>query len=937
MATSIQSSFAKGEIGPQLFGRVDTQMYTAALRTARNVVVRSTGGACNRAGLLWVGPVRDHTYAPRLVQFQFKTSDAYELEFGDFYLRVIRGDGHVTETPGNITAISNSNPCSITQPMHGYVTGDEIFLDGATGMVRLNGRRILATVTGPNSYDAHDQVTFAPIDSTSFGTYTGNGTGARVYTAASPYAIADLPQVKFVQSADVMTLTHTSYPPYQLRRTGDASWTFAVPAFEPSMDFPLNQTVTVNGSAGSTTRSYRVTATDAETGEESLPALNATAKSITGASQANPCIIIAPAHGLTGLDEFQVDLIVGMTELNGRRFVAASVTTNTITLQGEDATAYGTYASGGIIRQTFVRITNGNATANDTIAFLKVDGADHYSLYLNQNGVYGWLGDTNTLTFTNSNIAPENSISPPASRNPFIGAGNYPGAVSFYEQRMVFANTTNRPDTEFFSRVAAYTNMSTSSPGQDDDAITATLNSQEVNEIRHFLPGTDLLVLTSGGEWQVNAGQDSFFSSTTLKQFPQSSFGCSHTRPLVIGRTGLYVTENRVQIRTLTWNWQVNGYQGEDLTVLAPHLFEKYQIKDMALAKYPDPIVHVVRDDGQVCCMTYNQEQQMVAWTRWDTNGKFEQVSALRHSPSEIDEAVYFVVRRRINGNIVRYIERTHSRRFDDVRDCFFVDAGISYDNPIPITGVSNDSNTIVTAPDHGLTTGSLVDFFDIVFETTMDNLGNEIIPDQMNYRRFQVGNTTEDTFELLHEDGTLVNSIAWAVYLEGGVVRFAAQTISGLDHLEGQQVVALADGDVIKGLTVTNGSLTLSRRFGRVHIGLPFVSDIETLDIDAPEPGGGTSQGAFKKVADLTIRFEKSRGLLYGPSVVPERGALQTDLYEIKDREFETFGSPTNLTTGDKFVTMSPDWNTNGRIFIRQINPLPMHILAVIPNRNEE
>src|SRR5665213_118161 len=119
MPLTIQPSFAHGEIAPGLYGRVDTAMYQSGLRTARNVTIRAYGGASNRPGLSFVGPVRDHAYDPRLIKFSFSAYDHLMLEFGDYYMRVMSGDAHVTEAPAAITGVTHANPAVVSQTAHG--------------------------------------------------------------------------------------------------------------------------------------------------------------------------------------------------------------------------------------------------------------------------------------------------------------------------------------------------------------------------------------------------------------------------------------------------------------------------------------------------------------------------------------------------------------------------------------------------------------------------------------------------------------------------------------------------------------------------------------------------------------------------------------------------------------------------------------------------
>lgn len=850
MAQAPQFSTAKGEIAPEVYGRIDTAAYGSALATARNVVVRAFGSIYNRPGLTFIGPVKDHTKPPRIIQFQFNTSDTYLLEFGNLYMRVIRNDAHVTETPKTITAVTAANPPVVTSAAHGFSNGDEVFVTGVVGMTRLNGRRFNVKNVTTNTFTLADQVTSVDINATAYAAYVSGGTAARIYTIVTPYTIDGTSNdmlIKFVQSADTMTMVNALVAPQELKRSGHAAWAFTTPTFAPSIAAPA--TLTVGAGGGAVTRNYAVTASAAVTFEESLPTLQTT--------------------------------------------------------------------------------TTGATPSADVLSWPAVTGAAKYSIYLQQNGVYGWLGDSDTLTFTNGNLAPDLTTSPPAARNPFVGAGNYPGAVSYYQQRRVFGGSLNAPDTTWYSQVASAANMSSSSPVQADDAITAALNSRQVNDIRHLVPGDDLLIYTSGSEWQVNSGTDSSFSATTLKQHPQSAWGCSQLPPIVVGKTILYVVENGASVRSMGFSWQVNGYTGDDVSLLSSHLFERYNIVDWTFARSPDPVAHVVRSDGQACAMTFNQEQQMVAWTRWDTRGKFERVASLRHPSTEIDEPVYFVVKRVINGNIVRYIERTHSRRFFDIRDAFFVDAGISYDSPVTVTGVSLANPAVVTAAAHGFTTGDKIDLFCIKWTPTwdedgneiqpgdMDDAGNVLVPNQLNGGRYTITVIDANTFSVP------VDSTGFLAYVENGTARKAAQTITQLDHLEGQEVVILADGSVVEDLTVTNGQVVLPYLASRAHIGLPYIADVETLNLETP--GAGTIQGAVKTIDTVLLRMDRSRGLLVGPN-----SGLLT---ELKQRQYELMGAPTNMLSGDVAVDIPASWNSKGRIFLRQKYPLPMNILAIIPD----
>jgi hypothetical protein len=397
MTTLIQPSFAKGEIAPALYGRVDVAAYA-------------------------VGPPhRPQRHHPRLRRRQQPHGPDLAGTVQGSHLRAaarrvpVQDDGHLpawnsatvpprhperrprAEAAKTITGITAANPGVVTSAAPRLLNGDEVFIlprrwDDARQRAPLprqerHGQHVRAWRSGDGPAST------APA----YAAYTSGGTAARVYTIVSPYAIADVMDLNIVQSADVMTITHPSYAPRELSRAGHASWTFTTLSFAPSISAPTG--LSMNDGGGANDEVYEVTALAADTLEESL------ATSVT-------------THKSTSPDHQQYCVLERCHR--GRPIL----------------------------------------------------------VYRQKNGLFGWIGDTEAVFFTDNNITPDMSISPPSARNPFNAANDYPGAVSYYQQRRVFGGTNNDPDTSFYSQVASYANMSSSTPGQDDDAITATLPSR---------------------------------------------------------------------------------------------------------------------------------------------------------------------------------------------------------------------------------------------------------------------------------------------------------------------------------------------------------------------------------------------------------------------------------------------------------------------------
>lgn len=260
-----QISFGGGTISPATYARVDLQKFGSAMADMTNFFVHAEGGASNRAGFQFIKEVKDSTKRTRLIPFRFSESQAYALEFGDQYMRVINNGGIVLETAVNITAATKASPVEITANSHGFLDDEQVYITGVGGMTELNGKFYTVANKTTNTFE------LAGVDGSSFTTYTSGGTVARVFTLPTSYTEAQLPYLKYRQSNDIMYITHPSHAPAKLARTGHDAWTLTTITFEPSQAAPTSPSISNEGTAQTTTYSYKITAVNEETAEESLP------------------------------------------------------------------------------------------------------------------------------------------------------------------------------------------------------------------------------------------------------------------------------------------------------------------------------------------------------------------------------------------------------------------------------------------------------------------------------------------------------------------------------------------------------------------------------------------------------------------------------------------------------------------------------------------
>jgi len=188
------------------------------------------------------------------------------------------------------------------------------------------------------------------------------------------------------------------------------------------------------------------------------------------------------------------------------------------------------------------------------------------------------------------------------------------------------------------------------------------------------------------------------------------------------------------------------------------------------------------------------------------------------------------------------------------------------------------------------------------------------------------INGTTKRYVEYLHNlsfdetDDTSFNYLDSQLAYDGS----ATTTISGLSHLEGQEVSILADGSTHPNKTVSSGSITLDRSATKVKVGLPYVSLLQTMRMDAGSQNG-TSQSKTKRIYEITARLYESIGIEIGPDLdnmerIPFRSSANA------------MNSGVNVFTGDKDIEFRGDYETDGFIIVRQTQPLPLTILSLYP-----
>lgn len=552
-----------------------------------------------------------------------------------------------------------------------------------------------------------------------------------------------------------------------------------------------------------------------------------------------------------------------------------------------------------------------------------------YNIYFDPtgNGIFGYIGSATSTTYKDDgSVSADLTDTPPTAKNPFDGADDYPSTVTYIQQRLTFGNTNNNPETIYMSRTGFYHNFTTSNPSQDDDSVEFDIASNRVNEVMHVVDASYPVVLTGAGEHIVQGDSSGVITPTSINTKQNSYTGSSSIRPIVINNTLLYVQARGTIIRDFAYTFDSSGYTGNDLTLFSSHLFDGYTILSWAYQQIPDSLVWVVRSDGKLLCLTYVKEQAVLGWTICDMGDDL--VETVNCIPSTTQDNVYVQVKRTINGNTVRYIEKLNPRFFTDEKEFIFMDSSLSYDGrntddtlTMTISGGTNytyDEKLTLTASASYFSSSSVGKAIHVTINDTL--------------YRLRVVEYTSETQVKVRANKTILSSDR---NTPSSDFALAIKSLAGLWHLEGKDVSILGDSFVLASpynsqytvYTVTNGQITLSDFASVVHVGLPYITDIQTLSVDSVQTPGIVAGNKLTRAIYLIL--ESTRGVFGGISF-PKTNSLD-GLYELKIRNEENYDDPVSLKTGLVSIFVDGKWGDSSSCVIRQTEPLPLTLLNVL------
>lgn len=901
MSKQLQASMTGGELSPSLWARVDLARYATSLATCKNFCVSATGGVFNRAGLEFVYALDPNSLAT-LIPFVFSTEQTYMLVFQEETVKVYT-DGAYVENSAPIATITGINNLGLgfllvtTAAPHGLSSGDPITISSvvATGDLGtgINADWIVSSVPNPDEL----YLTYQPPSPSWTGTYSSGGSISGPVSIVTPYQSEDLASIRYTQSADVVTLVNQLYTPYEFVRVSATSFTLDdVADFEGGPFRDDNVTATTVTASAATGTGITITASSSIfTADHVGELFRITIEDLSAIPPWEPDKHIAA----TGVDPDGL-----YRQSNGKVYIASgnSAAPASGTYTGTVAPSHDT----GIESDGDGNLRNGTANTRAGVTWQYVHSMFGIVRITAQAGTTATADVLSTLPI----------VSPATTTIWAHGAWSedqgYPALVTYYQDRLVFANTPGAPQVEWASKSGDYHNFAKSSPLVPNDSITQPLNARQINAIVELVPMDQLIALTSSSSWaSPKRGED--WTPLTIGYDPQSFDGAEFLRSILTGDSCLFVQDGGTKIRDLGFKTDNDKFRGDELTILARHLFgtSKYVV-DWDYAKEPYGIAWIVRSDGVLIGLTYLREQEVIGWHRHDTQGYFERVCVIKENGVDTP---YFVVRRTVDGATVRYLERMAVREDDNILDSFFVDSGLSYDGRNETATTITISGATYAGGDSVTLTASAS-----VFDSGMVGDAVQFPSDDGSVRASITAYTSATVVT-----ATLQSPVPASLQATATTTwTLARDTFSGLSHLEGLTVAILADGSPEVQQVVTSGAVTLAYPAGVVHIGLPYTADVETLDINQfgnPESIRDNS----KLVPKVSVMVEKTLGLKAGPN--------EDNLYDIglQPSDFD-YNEPWPLQSEIQTANIVTNYDKKGRVFLRQSNPLPATILSITP-----
>jgi hypothetical protein len=800
-ANIIQTNFTSGEVSPDLYGRVDVNKYFNGAKTLQNMIVRPQGGAFRRAGTFFCKETKDSSKLSIVREFLFSNTQVYLLEFGDVYMRVFK-------------------------------------------------------ITAPSTVQAE---------------------------IVTPWGQADLAKLYFTQSADVLYVSHPSFQTRKISRTADASWSIALyaPFDGPYLDIDESTTTMRLSSISDTAILKAIAGTPFVIGDigkyveykdENRWRLGLIA-AYTSSSQVTitvlPNIFDPPdaARITFSSPDIESDLAAfspqnvgyytrAMFAGNaGNWYLTTGYTSTTklpATLITPSAGNMVTYTYPSTLLKFMTHALTATLTAS-AATFASTDVGRWIRLQYGASVVQCKITAYTSTTVVTVSL----EESPPRDRHDAVNFYNgliadawrigawsdttgWPAVCGFHEQRLWFGNTAYQPVTIWGSKSGDYENMSpteTDLAVLADNAVTYTLAGNQANPIVWMETGPVMLVGTIGGEWQVKATNlNEPITPANIDMKEQTRWGSPYPmRPHRVGSATLFLQRGGKRVREMVYDFNLDSHVSKDVSIISNHMLVRgslaiADISGIALERHHRSMLWVIMTDGTIATMSYDRDQEVIAWTMQKLGGTSVFVESICCLPAFTGgrDLIYMIVRRTINGSTKRYIERLN------------------------------------------------VDYDDVASPQAIDQ-----------------------------------------IFVDSSVTKVGSfSTFDGLDHLNGERIQVLGDGEYLGEFTVAAGSVALGSTVARAHGGLKCPAIVQTLDPEGGSPAG-TAAGKMKRINYLDLRVKNTANFKHGAALLKQQLRVTDEIDGIESKNIR--------------LSAEQGFSREGSYYLYQDEPLGFNILSIM------
>ena len=944
-STFEKNSFTLGELSARTFGRFDQTkpIFRDGAAILENFLFMQNGPAYYRPGSQYVATAGQ--VAPvRLEPFSYSIEESYILEFGTGYLQFYANGGQI---------ISGGNPVKIGTP---YLQSDLLNLKFAQ-------KQDVAYITHPN----HPPFKLVRTSANSFslqqvqfvgGPFLDSNTSPVTITPSASSAGGNVTSAVMANGSPVIPFGYLGYLPgdvLTLVQAGGSGCQITLQSGSGFFGFfMMTAVITANGANYTSANGLGVTG-----GHGTGLTFNIVASPITSMT----LTATIPTWG-TGNQYIVGDFVIHSgtsyvcqishysnifaTDLTNENWIAknffqqghvGSLWQINNTVGALQWTAGASYPVDFIVY--FNGVTYKCLIANtSSSSFLADLAAGDWQVYGGVVVITGYTSPTVVTGYIQQN--PDGSAGNLGTTSPttvwaegaWSDVRGWPTCCCFHEDRLVFANTTYQPNTFWGSAVGGYENFSPGATG-DSDAYNFT---SSVGQAIRWLKSTQQglrMGTTAGTVTAADAGT----SGITPSSPPTITLGVDYAvAPIdaqLIGAYAFFIQANLFQLRQLVYDWTISSDKSEDMTLLADHILrDGGGAVQMARQESPNDRLWIPRLDGQMAILTRNVDQQVFGWTRFiagATSGGNGTYNSVAIEPIDGgDDAVYVAVSRVVNGAPVQFIEMFTPELFQNSWEPCRLDASVSINNPITVTGISVASPGAVTAPSHGLSNGQRIRIDGVVGMTFpgVNPVNNQPVTESINGFPYLVANVTTNTFTLTDEFGTPISTVLCTPYLSGGAVRAMNTTFTGLDYLDGEYVSVVADSGLPAAqqtFLVAGGQITLPNPAAVVHIGLPYTGTLKLLPLGEAIQGM-TTQTKKKKVYKIVARVWQSSGGQFGDNL----NNLYKQIYNTQTPDVIPGSSPP-LYTGDIGLDFESFFAELWQPILVQSVPLPYMLLALV------